>query len=257
VNSNCKGLVYIHMPNVVIKIHDLKKYFGGLKAVDGVSFELHPSEVVGLVGPNGSGKTTVTNLISGLLRIDSGHVSLGSRTHERILPWQVAALGICRTFQEVRLFPQMTVLDNMLVAVTPREPLASLFSNIDESHAANVENLLTRFNLWEKRHTLANNLSYGQRKLLEIARVLAMSCPVILLDEPFAGLFPSMVEMVKQTVKALRDEGKTILLIEHNMELIREVCDRLIVMDAGKILAQGNPSEVLKKKEVIEAYLGV
>jgi len=156
----------------------------------------------------------------------------------------------------VRLFEQMSVLDNVLVVLTDRAVLASLFEKHGLFHLNKAEEVLKRVGLWGKHKELAGGLSYGQRKLLEIARVLAMRADVILLDEPFAGLFPEMLKIVVGIIKELRAQGKTIVLIEHNMDLIRELSDRLVVMDAGKLLAEGKPAEVLSKKEVIEAYLG-
>ncbi|HYF05186.1 MAG TPA: ABC transporter ATP-binding protein [Patescibacteria group bacterium] len=244
------------MPSHILKINDLKKYFGGIKAVDGVSFSIDAGEVVGLVGPNGSGKTTVTNLLSGLLLFTEGSITIRGVHLRKVLPWEIANHEISRTFQEVRLFPQMTVIDNLLVVLSGRKPFANIFSTSDRRHKDKAENLLTKFNLIGKKDDLAATLSYGQRKLLEIARVLAMDPDIVLLDEPYAGLFPKMVEMVNDTVKLLKAEGKSVLLIEHNMEVIQALCDRVVVMDAGKVLAEGVPNEVLRKKEVIEAYLG-
>jgi len=182
----------------------------------------------------------------------------------------VASYGITRTFQEVRLFNQMPVLDNILVALTERNVFGALFERHTAFHMKRTEELLTKVGLWEKRRELAGNLSYGQRKLLEIARALAMAglthstdstgslrgCEIFLLDEPFAGLFPEMVKIIVGVIKELRGEGKTVILIEHNMDLIRELSDHVIVMDGGKLLAEGKPQKVLEESKVIEAYLG-
>jgi ABC-type branched-subunit amino acid transport system ATPase component len=156
----------------------------------------------------------------------------------------------------VRLFEQMTVLDNILVVLTERPVARAFFEKHGEYHLGRAHDMLKRVGLWEKRGALARNLSYGQRKLLEIARALSMNAQLYLFDEPFAGLFKEMVKTVVAVMKQLREEGKTVLLIEHNMELIRELSDWVIVMDSGKLLAEGKPTEVFSRKEVIEAYLG-
>jgi ABC-type branched-subunit amino acid transport system ATPase component len=150
----------------------------------------------------------------------------------------------------------MPVLDNVLVVLTERSVFGALFERHGALHLAKAEEVLRRVGLWEKRRELANNLSYGQRKLLEIARVLAMNPEIIFFDEPFAGLFPEMVKLVAGICKELKVKGKTLILAEHNMELIRELSDHIFVFDSGELLAEGVPSEVLSKREVIEAYLG-
>ena len=210
-----------------------------------------------IVGPNGSGKTTLINLLSGMLPINNGVVTIGeNEMFESIKTHQISFYGITRTFQDVRLFEQMTVLDNILVVLTERDVFSSLFEKHKQYHCKYAQEVLKRVGLWGKRNQLAVNLSYGQRKLLEIARVLAMKAEIILLDEPFAGLFPEMVKIVSSIVKEMKQEGKTVILIEHNMDLIRELSDYVFVMDEGKLLAQGEPHEVLEKREVVEAYLG-
>jgi branched-chain amino acid transport system ATP-binding protein len=150
----------------------------------------------------------------------------------------------------------MPVLDNLLLALTERNVFGALFETHTALHLKRAEELLRKINIWEKRHELAGNLSYGQRKLLEIARALAMNAEIYLLDEPFAGLFPEMVKTIVGIIKELRAEGKTVVLIEHNMDLIRELSDHIIVMDGGELLAEGEPRAVLAEKKVIEAYLG-
>jgi branched-chain amino acid transport system ATP-binding protein len=150
----------------------------------------------------------------------------------------------------------MAVLDNLLVVLTERNVVGALFERHNAYHLRRAEELLRKINLWEKRHEQAGNLSYGQRKLMEIARALAMNAEIYLFDEPFAGLFPEMVKNVVAILKELRTEEKTVVLIEHNVDLIRELSDYLVVMDGGKLLVEGEPEQVLDKKEVIEAYLG-
>ena len=241
----------------IIETKNLVKRFNGVHAVDRLSIEVEKGQITGIIGPNGSGKTTLINLLSGVLEMDSGEIIVdGTKKNTRILPHQVSFYGITRTFQNVRLFEQMTVLDNILVVVTERNVFSSLFEKHTEYHHKIAEEVLQKVGLWEKKNQLAVNLSYGQRKLLEIARTLAMKAEVYLFDEPFAGLFPEMKKIVSSIFQELKQENKTVVLIEHDIGLIRELCDHIFVMDEGKLLAEGKPESVLEKREVIEAYLG-
>ncbi len=240
----------------IIETKNLVKRFNGIHAVDRLSIGIEKGQITGIIGPNGSGKTTLINLLSGVLEIDSGEIVVdGAEKITRILPHQVFFYGITRTFQNVRLFEQMTVLDNILVVVTERNVFSSLFEKHIEYHHKIAEEVLQKVGLWEKKNQLAVNLSYGQRKLLEIARTLAMKAEVYLFDEPFAGLFPEMRKIVSSIIQELKQENKTVVLIEHDIGLIRELCDHIFVMDEGKLLAEGKPESVLEKREVIEAYL--
>lgn len=241
----------------ILQTKNLSKRFDGVKAVDGLSTEIEKGKITGIIGPNGSGKTTLINMLSGMIGIDGGMVVLNDTLKlSNIKPYDISAYGIIRSFQEARLFNQMTVLDNVLVVLTERNVFSSLFEKHNSYHLGKAKNALEKVNLWEKRSELAVNLSYGQRKLLEIARAISTQAEIYLFDEPFAGLFPEIIKTVSEIIRGLKQEGKTIVLIEHNMELIRELCDYALVMDSGKLLAQGMPEYVLKKKEVIEAYLG-
>lgn len=245
----------------ILETKNLTKHFGGVHAVNDFSIGIEKGVITGIIGPNGSGKTTLINLFSGMLSIDKGFLVIDGVKLSKIKPYEIYFYGLTRTFQNIRLFEQMTVLDNILVVLTTRNVFPSLFEKHSDYHLKKAEDALTRVGLWEKRNQLAINLSYGQRKLLEIARALASSTvsgepDIFLFDEPFAGLFPEMVKIVSNVVRELKKEGKTIILIEHNMNLIRELCDYVFVMDSGQLLAKGKPDEVLEKKEVIEAYLG-
>jgi branched-chain amino acid transport system ATP-binding protein len=240
----------------ILETKNLTKEFGGVRAVDGLSVAVEKGTVVGIVGPNGSGKTTLIHMLSGMLPFSEGAVMVGGVELSMVRPFDIAAYGITRTFQNIRLFEQMTVLDNVLLTRTERNVFSALFERHSEYHAEEAKRALTGTGLWEKRNQLAVNLSYGQRKLLEIARALAMKADIYLFDEPFAGLFPEMAAIVERVIMRLREEEKTIVLIEHNMEIIRELCSRVIVMGAGRLLADGKPEEVLKQKDVVEAYLG-
>lgn len=239
-----------------LEIKNLKKSFGGVHAINGLMLSFMRGMLTSVIGPNGSGKTTLVNVLSGVHPMDGGTVAVGSATLRAISPEELPRLGITRTFQDVRLFEQMTVWDNVIIVLTPRNPWKALFNRVGDAERAKAEAVLKKVGLWEKRNQLAYNLSYGQRKLLEIARVLAMDADIILLDEPFAGLFKEMIRVIVAIIQELKAAGKTVILIEHNMDLIRELSDHLVVMDAGTLLAEGAPDEVLARRDVIEAYLG-
>ena len=247
----------------ILRIENIHKNFGGVRAVDGASISFQPGKITGLIGPNGSGKSTLINLLTGMFPFESGFIHVGehtslSRLHSADLP----DFGITRTFQDIRLFEQMPVLDNILIVITSRNIIGSLFEKHKKYHLDIAEKVLKHVGLWEKRESLAHDLSYGQRKLLEIARVLALNedgegnIHTILFDEPFAGLFPEMIKIVSDTLCLLRTQGKTVLLVEHNMDIIRELSDHVVVLDSGKVIADGTPNEVLSQPNVIEAYLG-
>jgi branched-chain amino acid transport system ATP-binding protein len=245
----------------ILETKNLKKYFEGVKAVDDLSLVIERGKIAGIVGPNGSGKTTLINVLTGVLPIDSGLVVVGENKLVKIEPHLVPQYGLARTFQNIRLFEQMSVLDNILVVLTERRVFSSLFEKHGRRHLEQAEEVLQKVGLWEKRNQSAINLSYGQRKLLEIARMLAVvkiikSDAIIFLDEPFAGLVPQMVKKVMVVLRELKSQGKTVVLIEHDMDLIRSLTDYLFVMDSGRLLVEGKPADVLKRKEVIAAYLG-
>lgn len=247
----------------VLSTHSLTKHFDGVYALNKLSVAFERGKITGIIGPNGSGKSTLINTLTGMIPMDDGEIVIaGAEKLSRMRAYEVPTYGITRTFQDVRLFEQMTVLDNILVVLTERSIWKSLFERHGAFHLEKAEEVLKKVGLWEKRGELAKNLSYGQRKLLEIARILAMTksgtgdINVIFLDEPFAGLFPEMIKIIIAIMKELRAENKAIILIEHNIDLIRELSDHLYVIDSGELLAQGDPAQTLAKKEVVEAYLG-
>ncbi len=247
----------------LLSTKNLTKNFDGIKAVNSLDIAFEAGKITSIVGPNGSGKSTLINTLTGMHSIDGGEMIIaGSTKLTRVLAHEIPTYGITRTFQDVKLFEQMPVLDNILVVLTERQIGKSLFEKHSKFHLEKAEEVLTKVGLWEKRNELAKNLSYGQRKLLEVARVLAMvhsgvgDINVIFLDEPFAGMFPEMIKIVVSVIKELRTQGKAVILVEHNMDLIRELSDYLYVLDSGQMLAAGNPEEVLSRKDVVEAYLG-
>jgi ABC-type branched-subunit amino acid transport system ATPase component len=247
----------------ILETKKIVKHFDGVYAVDGLSIGFDKGKITGLVGPNGSGKSTLINLLTGVIQIDAGGVVISEKSGiKKLLSHEIVDYGITRTFQDVRLFEQMKVLDNILVVLTKRNVFSSLFEIHKDFHLIRAEEVLKKVGLWERRNELARNLSYGQRKLLEIGRVLAMQngfgddSDLFFFDEPFAGLFPEMRKIVISVIKDLKQKGKTIVLVEHNMDIIRELCDNLIVLDSGRLLAEGVPVHVLSQKAVMEAYLG-
>lgn len=240
-----------------LKTKNLTKSFGGVHAVDHVDMSFDAGKITGLIGPNGSGKSTLIDTLTGLLPLDGGTVVVSdSVALNSIRPSDVVSYGITRTFQNVRLIGQISVLDNILVVLTERNVWSALFERHDKLHLDTAEDILRKVGLWEKRHELAENLSYGQRKLLEITRAVSMNAKIYLFDEPFAGLYSEMLKIVSTILKELRDSGAAVVLVEHNMDLIRDLADQCYVLDSGKVIALGTPTEVLKQENVVDAYLG-
>ena len=233
----------------------ITKMFGAA-AVNGLSLSIPREGMTSIVGPNGSGKSTLVNLLSGTLPLDGRLVTLDGRRLRTVRPYDAPALGLTRTFQEVRLFEQMSALDNMLITLTERRFLRALFQRDSRARRERAESILRDVGIWELREAMAMNLSYGQRKLLEIGRVMAMDARICLFDEPFAGLFPQMLERVKTIIRQMRDDGRITIFISHNMDIVRELSDHLIVLDSGELLAESEPAEALSRAEVIEVYLG-
>ncbi len=235
---------------------DISKHFGAVKAVDELTISVLKKRITSIAGPNGSGKSTLVNLLSGVLPIDGGMVIIDGVGLKVVKAHETPAYGLTRTFQEVRLFDQITVWDNIMVVLTNRKLFPAMIERTKSSHREKAEGILKAVGMWNKRRALAMNLSYGQRKLMEIGRAMAMDVDTYLLDEPFAGLFPQMLERVKDILKRMRDEGRTIIFISHNMDIVREMSDHIIVLDSGRLLTSGDVVNVLNREEVIEAYLG-
>ena len=239
-----------------IQTDDISKHFGAVKAVRRLSISIPKRGLTSIVGPNGSGKSTLVNLLSGVLPLDGGMVVLEGTTLKVVKAHENPEHGLTRTFQEVRLFDQVSVWDNILVVLTQRRLFPSLLERVNPMQRDRARGILENVGLWDKRDALAENLSYGQRKLLEIGRAMAMEANIYLFDEPFAGLFPEMVVKVKEILNRMREQGDTIVFISHNMDIVRELSDHLIVLDSGSLLAEGDVDEVLSQPKVIKAYLG-
>ena len=238
-----------------ITIDNLSKHFGGLRAIDELSIDIPYGVATGLIGPNGSGKTTLMNVLTGLLIPDGGTIKIhGHSPRSKIIPTMLRNYKIARTFQDGRLVEQLSVEDNLLLTVAECGCWKGMF---DFRPWPRIERVLETVHLMSHRYKPAETLSYGQRKLLEIGRTLMQNTDIYFFDEPFTGLFPEVVEQVLEILQGLKEAGKTLVVIEHNMGLIERLCDYTIVLNYGKLLAQGKPEAVLKNKQVQAAYLGV
>ncbi|PIE68060.1 MAG: ABC transporter ATP-binding protein [Deltaproteobacteria bacterium] len=248
----------------MLQVKDLTVQFGGLTAVDHVSFEVKRNQIVSLIGPNGAGKTTCFNAITGFCHVTHGEVSLSGEPLTGLMPHQIAKKKISRTFQKTTVFDTISVLENLVTAshLSFRsgfwQILFSLPSVKKEERAFRKHGMeiLELCGLADKAHTVAQNLSYGEGRLLEIAIALAVKPDVLLLDEPAAGLNPSETQEMIALIKKIRDVGNTVLLVEHDMSLVMSISDHIEVINFGKKIASGSPDEIAANPEVIEAYLG-
>ena len=228
--------------NAILSISDISKSFGGVKAVNKCAFEVKENTITSLIGPNGAGKTTVFNIISGLTKPDAGAIRLENKNITGMPSYRIAQNGISRTFQLTKVFRNLSVRDNMLIAK----------KTSDEE----IKKMLQSVYFEKSLDTIASDLSYGQQRLLEIARALLMPHKLLMLDEPTAGVNPRIRQELRTILKNLRKEGKTILLIEHDMEFVMDISDTVIVLNEGRVLKEGRPKDIVKDKRVLEAYLG-
>ncbi len=250
---------------MILEVREISKHFGGIRAVDGFDLSLARGELVGLIGPNGSGKTTVFNVITGIYAPDAGTVAMEGTPIGGLAPHRIGRMGIARTFQNIRVFRNLSVMDNVKVARHARAgygPLAALcrtgaFRAGEREMREESEELLSLFSLQDRRHEIAGNLPYGDQRRLEIARALASRPKILLLDEPAAGMNPFEVDRLKEFILGIRERFRlTILLIEHRMSLVMDVCERIVVMDFGQVIARGRPGEIREDPRVVDAYLG-
>jgi neutral amino acid transport system ATP-binding protein len=240
----------------LLGIEGLTKRFGGVAAVDGCSFAIEEGSVTALIGPNGSGKTTAFNLITGYLPADAGTVTFAGRAVRRPDPTRLARAGLARTFQRARVFSELTVLENLAVAL--QQPWRSLLRQaLGRAERARADALVEEFGLTRVAHDRAGSLSFGQRKLLEFASLLMGEPRLVLLDEPAAGVNPVMVEAIERHIRDLNARGLTFLVVEHDMHLVMRLSDTVIVLDQGTTIATGTPFEVQRDPLVLDAYLGL
>ncbi|MCS7202423.1 MAG: ABC transporter ATP-binding protein [Dictyoglomus sp.] len=249
----------------ILEVNDLSCAFGGLMAVANLDFYVEEKEILGIIGPNGAGKTTVFNLITGFYSPLRGEIIFKGRNIERLKPYQITRLGIARTFQNPRLFKQLTVIDNVRIAMhkTHNAKIVDAilrknkFLEEERIQEEKAKEILEFFHLYERRNEIAQNLPYGEQRRLEIARAMATNPTLLLLDEPAAGMNPQEAKELMNLISYIRNKfNVTIILIEHHMEVVMGICERIIVLDYGMKIAEGKPEEIRNNPRVIEAYLG-
>jgi len=240
----------------LLEVDNLSRRFGGVLAVDGCTLAVEAGSITGLIGPNGSGKTTVFNLVTGFIPRDSGDIRFKARSIAGLGPDRIYGLGIARTFQLARIFPRLTALENMLVPVR-RAGLGGLFARAQRGHEkARAMEMLEFMEISHVAGTLGGALSYGQRKLLELGAVMMAAPELVLLDEPAGGVNPALLERIADHLRRLNRQGGTFLLVEHNMSFVMQLCHDVVVLNAGRPIAKGTPQAVRADPAVLDAYLG-
>jgi ABC-type branched-subunit amino acid transport system ATPase component len=247
-----------------LRADDLHKSFGGAKAVNGASFQVPAGKISALIGPNGAGKTTAVNMLSGALRSDAGKVLLGDKDITGWPSYKIARLGLIRTFQLSRELEGLTVLENLLV--TPMSQAGEALINVyfrpgrvrseERVNTARAAKILQEYGLYELRDSWARELSGGQKRLLELARAVMARPRLLLLDEPMAGINPALIDRIGEHILELREQGVTVLMVEHNLHVVERICDHVIVLAEGRTLATGSMSSLRDNAEVVRAYLG-
>lgn len=253
----------VSKPDAILTASSVKRVFGGLTAVDVTSFEVQRHSITALIGPNGAGKTTFFNLLTGFDSAQEGSWSLNGVDISKIGAHRVARRGMVRTFQLTKSLYRLSVMDNMKLAATGQRgesilqaPLRPIWRSQERALEARAEELLVRFKLIDKKDDFAAALSGGQRKLLEMARALMVQPEIVMLDEPMAGVNPALKQSLLEHIRALRDEGMTVLFIEHDMDMVRDISDWVVVLAQGQVVAEGRPNSVMRNQAVIDAYLG-
>jgi ABC-type branched-subunit amino acid transport system ATPase component len=251
------------LPQPILVVRDVSRDFGGLKAVDGASFSALPGRITGLIGPNGAGKSTLLGIIAGAIKPGAGTITFDGRSVTGLAPNLVARRGIIRTFQLSAEFAKLTVLENLLVAAPAQKGESLLGAELGRPYWGAGEDqlvdvargVLDRFAMTAKENELAGNLSGGQKRLLEIMRALMAKPKMLLLDEPFAGVNPTLAREIEQYLLDLRDEGLSMIMVEHELSVVERVCDPVVVMAQGKVISEGSMRDVTARQEVLDAYL--